>query len=73
MDKNKMMTRLMPLVTDLKWDHLEDYLNYERHILVETLIKSTDIKQINKIQGELRLLDKLLQLPHTVKQVATSY
>lgn len=63
----------MPLTTDLKWDHLEDYLNYERHILVETLIKSKDIKQINKLQGELGFLDKILELPNTAKKVATSY
>tara|TARA_R110002051_G_C8630815_1_gene484706 strand:+ start:208 stop:429 length:222 start_codon:yes stop_codon:yes gene_type:complete len=73
MDKNKLMTRLMPLVTDIKWDSLEDYLSYERHVLVEQLIQCTDIKQINKLQGELKLLDKILDLPNYVKKVATSY
>lgn len=73
MDKNKLMIRLMPLITDLKWDHLEDYLNYERHILVESLVGTTDIKKINKLQGEIQCLDKVLDLPNYVKKVATSY
>jgi hypothetical protein len=73
MDKNKLMVRLMPLTTDIKWDHLEDYLNYERQILVETLVKCSDIKKINKLQGEIGFLDKVLSLPHLAKQVATSY
>lgn len=73
MNKNKLMTRLMPLVTDLKWDNLEDYLNYERQELVETLIKCSDIKQINKLQGQLLQVDILLDLPRAAKKVATSY
>ena len=45
----------------------------ELHVLVEQLIQCTDIKQINKLQGELKLLDKILDLPNYVKKVATSY
>ncbi len=73
MDKNKLMVRLMPLVTDLKWDHLEDYLNYERNTLIETLLKSSDIRNTNRLQGEILFLDKILNLPNTVKKAATSY
>lgn len=63
----------MPLVTDLKWERLEDYLNYERKILVETLIKSTDIRQVNKLQGQLAYLDSILGLPEYTKKVATCH
>lgn len=73
MNKHKLMIRLMPLLNDIKWDNLEDYLNYERQELVESLVGSTDIKKINKLQGEIQSIDKLLSLPHTVKKVATSY
>ena len=72
MNQTQLIKRLLPLVTDIKWERLEDYLNYDRQTLVETLIKSTDIKQINKLQGEIKALDSILSLPHTVKRVATS-
>jgi hypothetical protein len=72
MNQTQLIKRLLPLVTDIKWERLEDYLSYDRQTLVETLIKSTDIKQINKLQGEIKALDSILALPHTVKRVATS-
>jgi len=68
MNKQKLMDRLLPVVTSEYWDRLEDYLQFERTELIATLIASSDIKQINKLQGEIRRLDSLLALPHTVKR-----
>lgn len=73
MDRKKLIERLIPVVTGTNWDRLEDYLVDERKTLIENLIKSSDIKQINKLQGEISRIDSLLSLPNTVKKVATSY
>lgn len=73
MDKNKLIQRMLPLVTDIKWERLEDYLNYERGILIEKLVSSSDIRTINKLQGEIKQMDLILALPTTIKhRVATS-
>ena len=72
MDKNTLTQRLLPLVTSLNWERLEDYLIYERQELLENLAKCSDIKQINKLQGRILQLDVVLKLPELSKKVATS-
>lgn len=69
MEKLDLLKRLQPLVTAINWERLEDYLNSQREELVETLIKSTDIKQINKLQGEILGIDKILTLPQAIKRL----
>lgn len=68
MDKTKLFERLMPLVSDIKWERLEDYLNFERSVAVESLVKCSDIKTINKLQGNIATIDSILSLPHDIKR-----
>ncbi len=69
MEQIDILKRLKPVVHSTNWERLEDYLADQRQVLVETLIKSTDIKQINKLQGELLGIDKILDLPETLKKL----
>lgn len=72
MNQNQLMARLLPLVNNVElWGRLEDYLEYEREKLIEQLLRSTDIRSINKFQGEVSRIDRLLQLP-SITNVATS-
>jgi hypothetical protein len=68
MDKNKIYKGLLPVVNHTSWDRVEDYLSFERERLIAGLLKSSDIKTINKLQGQIEFLDQVLNLPHTTKQ-----
>ncbi len=59
--------RMKVVVTSQNWDRVEDYLESLRTLTVETLIHSTDIKQINKLQGKIEMLDQILSLPAKLK------
>lgn len=72
MDRQTIYKRLLPIVNDERWSRVEDYLNYEQSILIQNLIKSTDIRLINKIQGEIARIESMLNLPSTIKKAATS-
>ena len=70
MDKVQLIKRLLPVVAhETHWARLEDYLTFERSQLMETLVTSNDIKSINRLQGEIILIDKLLTLPETIKKL----
>lgn len=70
MDKRQLMKRLLPVIDTVNiWDRLEDYLTFERSVIIETLITSNDIKTINRLQGEILLIDKLLSLPEVIKKL----
>jgi|TARA_R100000544_G_scaffold36258_1_gene24286 hypothetical protein len=70
MDQNKLIKRLLPLITsENHWDNLEDYLVFERDRLTEILITSNDIKSINRIQGQILQLKTLLELPDKLKKL----
>ena len=69
MDVKKLTQRLLPVVANQHWDRLEDYLEFSRKEIVEKLVVSNDIKTINRLQGEIILLDKLLALPETINKM----
>lgn len=68
MNKTELFKRLLPLVNGPHWDRLEDYLVYEREQLIETLCGCSDIKQINRLQGQILELNKILDLPEDLKR-----
>lgn len=69
MNDIKIVQRLLPLVSDeIIWHRLKDYLDSQREHLIKTLILSHDIKQINRTQGKVELLDNLLGLRDTVRK-----
>lgn len=69
MKQTEVIKRMLPVVTSCNWDKVEDYLNFLREDLLETLAVSSDIRQINKLQGEILMLDKILNLPDTIKKL----
>lgn len=68
MDKAKLFERLRPLVANELWDRLEDYLEFTKEELTASLIASQDIRTINKLQGEILALQKILDLPSDMKR-----
>ncbi len=72
MNSKELIKRLNPLIADtVKWDRLEDYLNYLKDNATATLVTSTDIRNINKLQSEVLLLQRLIELPTLVRKAAT--
>lgn len=72
MDKTQLKIRLLPVVTNLHWERLEDYLDFIRKEQLESLARCSDIRQINKLQGKIEMLDYILGLPEMAKKAATS-
>lgn len=69
MNELKLVQRLLPLVSDdIKWSRLEDYLEMEKENLINTLISSQDIKQINRTQGRIQQINLLLNIKEEVRQ-----
>jgi len=70
MKQIEVIKRMLPIVTSSNWERIEDYLNSTREEILENLAKSGDIRQINKLQGEILMVDKLLNLPNTIKKLS---
>lgn len=70
MDSKRITERLTPLVVDeVKWSRFEDYLDFKEQELMASLKTSGDIRQINKLQGKLELLDLFQRLPQTIREM----
>lgn len=70
MDRSKLMKRLLPVVNNPEtWDRIEDYLVHERSTLVENILRTTDIRLVNTIQGKVAMIDSLLNLPSDTRKV----
>lgn len=69
MDVRDLTKRLLPVIANSNWERLEDWLTYQRTQLVEELVKTQDIKRINRLQGEILMIDKILDLPNTLKKL----
>lgn len=69
MNKQQVLKRLLPLVANEQWARLEDYLNFRREELGNTLETSTDIRTINKTQGKVELLKEILNLSSTISSI----
>lgn len=70
MDKNTLQDRLRPLLVDSKWERLEDFLNYERSCRMKAILNASTLEQLNRIQGEVHLIDLILNLPNTLSKAA---
>lgn len=60
---------MLPVVHSQNWEKIEDYLISERENILEDLAQSRDIRQINNLQGRILQLDKVLDLPATIKKL----
>ncbi len=71
MNKTEFLKRLAIVVVDeSKWSRVMDYIEFTEDELVEQLKTSSDIKQINKLQGKLELIKQFKSLPETIRKLS---
>ncbi len=69
MEKKDLLKRLTPVVGHDTWSNMEDYLESELLDVTENLATSSNIRQMNMLQGKHELLKKLLNLPGTIREL----
>jgi hypothetical protein len=66
---DKIMARkLNPVVNSPQWQDLKEHLNNLKNLATQELVVATSEQEMYRLQGKLRLLVLLEQLPEQVKE-----
>lgn len=67
MKKQDIILRTFPVLQH--WEVLSDYLELEKETLMQSLIVTSNIRDVNLIQGKVLMIEELMKLPSTVQNL----
>jgi undecaprenyl pyrophosphate synthase len=64
----QMARKLNPIVNNPQWQDYKEHLNNLKNLVTQELVVATSEQEMYRLQGKLRLLVLLEQLPEQVKE-----